>query len=65
MAIVLNGMSEAETVSLTRAMMHSGRVMELPEIEATKESTSIRRVGWVIKSLVLGPLAALVRCACR
>ena len=36
MAIVLNGMGLEETISLTEAMMRSGRVVDLPEIDRPK-----------------------------
>lgn len=58
MAVVLRGMSTEETSWLTEAMMHSGRVVELPEIKRPKvDKHSTGGVGDKV-SLILAPLAA-------
>lgn len=58
MAIVLNGMNEDEVVTLTDLMMHSGKIIDLRDIEGIKlDKHSTGGVGDKV-SLVLGPILA-------
>jgi pyrimidine-nucleoside phosphorylase len=58
MASLLNGLDESETVALTDAMLHSGRVLELRSVHQAKvDKHSTGGVGDKV-SLCLGPLVA-------
>lgn len=58
MAVYFRGLSDAETVALTRAMLHSGRVLQLKSVRGpTVDKHSTGGVGDKI-SLCLGPLVA-------
>jgi pyrimidine-nucleoside phosphorylase len=58
MACWLNGLDESETVALTEAMLHSGRVLELRSVRQAKvDKHSTGGVGDKV-SLCLGPLVA-------
>jgi pyrimidine-nucleoside phosphorylase len=58
MAVFFRGMSDRETVALTRAMLHTGRVIPLRSVRAPKiDKHSTGGVGDKI-SLCLGPLVA-------
>ena len=58
MAVFSRGMSDRETVALTQAMLHSGKVLRLPSVRAVKvDKHSTGGVGDKI-SICLAPLVA-------
>jgi pyrimidine-nucleoside phosphorylase len=58
MAVFSSGMSDGETVALTNAMLHSGKVLRLPSVKAVKvDKHSTGGVGDKI-SICLAPLVA-------
>lgn len=58
MAVYFRGMSDAETVALTEAMLHSGKVLSLGSVRAPKiDKHSTGGVGDKV-SICLGPLVA-------
>jgi pyrimidine-nucleoside phosphorylase len=58
MAVFAHGMTDRETVALTRAMLHSGKVLHLPSVKAAKvDKHSTGGVGDKI-SICLAPLVA-------
>ncbi len=57
MAIYLRGMHDAETATLTRAMLRSGRVLEAPDISLRVDKHSTGGIGDK-SSLILAPLLA-------
>jgi len=58
MAVFMRGMTDRETVALTRAMLHSGKVLRLPSVKSVKvDKHSTGGVGDKI-SICLAPLVA-------
>ena len=58
MAVFSRGMTDTETVALTHAMLHSGKVLELPSVKSAKvDKHSTGGVGDKI-SICLAPLVA-------
>ncbi len=58
MAALLRGLDDGETAALTEAMLHSGKVLKLPSVKASKvDKHSTGGVGDKI-SLCLAPMAA-------
>ncbi|HEY2733108.1 MAG TPA: thymidine phosphorylase, partial [Polyangiales bacterium] len=58
MAAFLRGLNDAETVALTEAMLHSGKILDLPSVKAPKiDKHSTGGVGDKI-SICLAPLVA-------
>ena len=58
MAVFFRGLDDAETVALTEAMLHSGSVLELPDVRGIKvDKHSTGGVGDKV-SICLAPLVA-------
>jgi len=58
MAVFMRGMTDRETVALTRAMLHSGKILRLPSVKSVKvDKHSTGGVGDKI-SICLAPLVA-------
>ena len=59
MAVFFRGLDDAETVALTEAMLHSGRVLDLVERARASRSTSTRPAASATRSRIcLAPLVA-------